>query len=139
MYIMRSLIAILAAKAALKVNRLTGTGGSSLPGMIAKRLDKDILRKLVINNFPKGIIVITGTNGKTTTASMVANVLEESGISFIHNRSGSNMERGLISTIVESSGLDGKILADVGLYAESVQGNSARLGCSYKPFQGSAR
>ncbi len=113
---MRSLIAILAAKAALKVNRLTGTGGSSLPGMIAKRLDKDILRKLVINNFPKGIIVITGTNGKTTTASMVANVLEESGISFIHNRSGSNMERGLISTIVESSGLDGKILADVGLF-----------------------
>ena len=87
-----------------------------MPGLLAHKIDPDILAKLVINNFPRGIIVVTGTNGKTTTTSLIANALEQSQISFIHNRTGSNMERGLISTMVEKSGVDGKLKADVGLF-----------------------
>ncbi len=113
---MRSLIAILAAKAALKANRITGSGGTALPGMLAQKLDKDILHKLVKNNFPKGIIVVTGTNGKTTTTRLLANILEEAGISYVHNRAGSNMERGLISTMTENSSLSGRVDAEVGLF-----------------------
>lgn len=113
---MRSLLAILAAKAALKVNRLTGSGGTALPGMLALKFDKDILQKLVKNNFPKGIIVVTGTNGKTTTTKLIANILEESGISYVHNKAGSNMERGLISTMTENSSISGRVDADVALF-----------------------
>mgnify|MGYP003704734939 CR=1 FL=1 len=73
---MRSLLAITVAKAILKVNRITGSGGSSLPGLVAQKFDPDILKKLVQNNFPRGIIVVTGTNGKTTTTSLIANILK---------------------------------------------------------------
>lgn len=113
---MRSLLAITIAKAILKINRITGSGGSSLPGLVAKKFDPDILKKLVINNFPRGIIVVTGTNGKTTTTSLIANALEQTGISYVHNKTGSNMERGLISTMVESASIDGKFKAEVGLF-----------------------
>ena len=113
---MRSLLAITVAKAILKVNRITGSGGSSLPGLVAKKFDPDILKKLVQNNFPKGIIVVTGTNGKTTTTSLIANILSQDGVSFVHNKTGSNMERGLISTMIESSSIAGKFNAEVGLF-----------------------
>lgn len=113
---MRSLLAITVAKAILKVNRITGSGGSSLPGLVAKKFDPDILKKLVQNNFPKGIIVVTGTNGKTTTTSLIANILNQDGVSFVHNKTGSNMERGLISTMIESASMAGKFKAEVGLF-----------------------
>ncbi len=87
-----------------------------MPGLIAKKFDPDILRKLAANNFPRGVIVVTGTNGKTTTTSLIANALGRSGMSFVHNKSGSNMERGLISTMIESSTIDGKLKAEVGLF-----------------------
>lgn len=113
---MRSLLAILAAKAALKTNRLTGSGGTALPGMLAQKVDKDILQKIVRNNFPRGIIVVTGTNGKTTTTKLIASILEETGISYVHNKAGSNMERGLISTMAEASSVTGRVDAEVGLF-----------------------
>jgi UDP-N-acetylmuramyl tripeptide synthase len=113
---MRSLLAILAAKAALKTNRLTGSGGTALPGMLAQKVDKDILHKMVRNNFPRGIIVVTGTNGKTTTTKLIASILEETGIGYVHNKAGSNMERGLISTMAEASSVAGRVDAEVGLF-----------------------
>lgn len=113
---MRSLLAITVAKAVMKFSRITGKGGSSLPGLVAQKFDPEILAKLVVNNFPRGIIVVTGTNGKTTTTSLIANILDKSDISFLHNRTGSNMERGIVSTLLESSGFDGKLTADIGLF-----------------------
>ena len=113
---MRSLLAILAAKAAFRINRLTGTGGTSLPGMVAQKIDKDILKKLVKNNFPRGVIVVTGTNGKTTTTKLIADILESNGISYVYNRTGSNMERGLITSVALESNITGRVSADVGLF-----------------------
>ncbi len=50
---MRTILAILAAKSALKLNRITGSGGTALPGLVAQKLDKNILAKLTVNNFPR--------------------------------------------------------------------------------------
>lgn len=113
---MRTLIAILAAKTALRINRMTGSGGTALPGLVAQKIDSNILAKLTTNNFSRGIIVVTGTNGKTTTTRLIANILEASGISYVHNRTGSNLERGLIASVASASSLSGKIYAEVGLF-----------------------
>lgn len=113
---MRTLLAILAAKTAFKLNRVTGSGGTALPGLVAEKIDRNILRRLASYNFPKGTIVVTGTNGKTTTTRLIANILDEAGISYVHNRTGSNLERGIIASIISDSSIGGKVHAEVGLF-----------------------
>ncbi len=109
-------LAILAAKAATSLNRITGSGGTALPGLVAKKLSPNILNELTAGNFPKGTVVVTGTNGKTTTTRLIASTLDESGLSYVHNRSGSNLERGIIASLLQNSSLSGKIEAGMGLF-----------------------
>lgn len=104
------------SKAAFRLNRLTGSGGTALPGLVAKRLHSGILADLAKGNFPRGIIVITGTNGKTTTAKMVSDVLTKAGISHIHNRAGSNLERGIIASLLENSDSRGRCDVDMAVF-----------------------
>lgn len=113
---MRTFFAILLAKIAFKINRMTGSGGTALPGLIAQKLDPNILAKLTAVNFPRGIIVVTGTNGKTTTTQLIANILDVAGIKYTNNKSGSNLERGLITSIISSSTIGGRIDAEIGLF-----------------------
>lgn len=108
--------AIFAAKTAGKINKITGSGGTALPGLVAKKLSGNILGDLTRKNFPKGIILVTGTNGKTTTSRFVASILQESGTTYLHNRAGSNLERGLIATVVEKTNLQGKIDAQMAVF-----------------------
>jgi UDP-N-acetylmuramyl tripeptide synthase len=84
------------------IQRLGRGGGTSAPGVIAQRVDPAILRKLS-DRVAQGTIVVAGTNGKTTTSRMIANILEASGASVIHNRSGSNLVRGAISALADRS------------------------------------
>jgi UDP-N-acetylmuramyl tripeptide synthase len=58
-----------------------------------------VLRAITMQ-LPDGSLVVSGTNGKTTTSRMIASILRAAGIHPLHNRSGSNLERGLISTVV---------------------------------------
>ena len=88
------------------IQRFGRSGGTSAPGMIAQRLDPRILWKLS-NRLSQGSIVVAGTNGKTTTSRMIANMLEADGRSVIHNRSGSNLVRGAISALADKSNLLG--------------------------------
>lgn len=113
---MHTLLAIAVAKATLKINQLTGSGGTALPGLVAQKLDSRILAKLTAINFPRGIIVVTGTNGKTTTTRLITSILDKAGIRYIYNKAGSNMERGLIASIIEAGSYNGKIDAEVGLF-----------------------
>ena len=53
------------AKLAKIASRLSGKGGTALPGLIADKIDPNLLHKLTEGSFDKGIIVVTGTNGKT--------------------------------------------------------------------------
>lgn len=102
-------LTILLAKTVLKLEHLLGKGGSALPGLVAERLDPQILAKLIRDNFTDGVIIITGTNGKTTTATLTAAILRISGRSVVHNNGGSNLMRGVISALLAASNLHGQI------------------------------
>ena len=71
--------------------------GSSLPGKIALRLDKNILSKIKL---PENIIMVTGSNGKTSTTEMIYTVLKENGYRVGCNKEGSNQIEGVTTMIL---------------------------------------
>ena len=98
----------LAAKLVGTASRaLRAGGGTSLPGKVALHVDPHLLKKLAAR-LSEGVILITGTNGKTTTARMLAGVLRAQGHSVVHNREGANLRSGLATALLSSEG-------DVGL------------------------
>lgn len=99
-------LAVLLGKTAGILARLAGSGGGALPGLVSQRIDPDILNHLA-KQCSEGIFLVTGTNGKTTTSRMVAEMLGNTSI--IHNRSGSNMTRGHIAAFLDSANWLGKI------------------------------
>ncbi|MCL5411340.1 MAG: Mur ligase family protein [Patescibacteria group bacterium] len=111
----RSKLALAFGKLTLKINRLTGSGGTAAPGLIAQKIDPQILSKLA-NHLSFGAIIVTGTNGKTTTSRILSGILKEAGFSLIHNRTGSNLIRGIVSTLIQASDSVGNLPADLGLF-----------------------
>ena len=101
--------ALLAAKAASTASRRLGRGGgTALPGLISQRLVPDAVECLG-RQFGLGAAMITGTNGKTTTTAMTARIAAQAGRRVVHNRSGSNLMRGLAATLAEEVGLSGRL------------------------------
>ena len=90
-------------------------GGTSLPGMIARRIDPNVLKSVVGASKAKKI-VITGSNGKTTTARMTATIADFSGQRVSHNRTGSNMLQGVTSVAVNFADVFGRLDSDVLLF-----------------------
>lgn len=106
-------VAIAAARALSAGLRISGRGGgTAAPGLAALTIDPCIVRK-VSAGLPGGVIVVAGTNGKTTTSRLLANILQASGLAVAHNRSGSNLMRGVASAFAECSTLRGRLHADV--------------------------
>ena len=70
----------------------------------------------ISGRLPQGSVIITGTNGKTTTSRMISTVLAKAGLRVAHNRSGANLIAGIASTLVNEATLLGKPKADVGLF-----------------------
>ena len=98
-------IAILACRAVRLVARVLHRGGTAKPGEIALRICPDLLGIL-----SKGvkIVVVTGTNGKTTTARMIEQAFADAGVSYIANRSGANLISGITTEFALKSSLSGK-------------------------------
>ena len=88
---------ILLAKAAIWLSRFLG-GGSSFPGKLALKLNKNIL-KTVAQGYE--VVLVTGTNGKTTTCAMLYSMLKKSGRSVINNSSGANMLTGITTCFLQ--------------------------------------
>lgn len=105
---MKSLI-ILITKMGYFFGRLLHKG-SSLPGKIALKLDKNILNKVQL---PKDVIIITGSNGKTSTTEMITNILNKSGFKVGCNLEGSNQIEGVTTMVLNSCNLLGKTKKDV--------------------------
>jgi len=103
-------VKVAAARAAGALSRRTGRGGTSLPGRLLMRLEPDAIGRLA-STLREGSVVISATNGKTTTAAMAAAILERSGRSLVHNRAGANMAGGVASALLDLRGT-----ADLGLF-----------------------
>ncbi len=114
---MRKFLAIIVGKILIKAIRLLKVGGgSALPGLLVEKIYPDILSGLSEGIFTKGIIVITGTNGKTTTAWIISNVLEKKGFKVLNNFTGSNLPRGIISSIIEKTDIRCRKKFDYGVF-----------------------
>jgi len=87
--------------------------GSTLPGSIAMKLNKNILSKFKI---PKNVIAVTGSSGKGTTSKMIASILKTQGFKVLHNHRGGNLKPGIITMLIEGATLTGKIKADYLVY-----------------------
>jgi UDP-N-acetylmuramyl tripeptide synthase len=90
-------------------------GGSTLPGRVARRVDPAFVPALV-KELPLGCVLITGTNGKTTTATLLASILNRAGITPVHNRTGANLMAGIASALIRESDMKGRLGALIGLF-----------------------
>jgi UDP-N-acetylmuramyl tripeptide synthase len=92
---------IVAARAAGTLSRLTGAGGgTTLPGKLLSKLDPAAVDRLAAR-LPLGSVLVSATNGKTTTAAMVAEMLEPR-YRLAHNRAGANLLSGVASTLLSA-------------------------------------
>ncbi len=92
--------------------RLRGGSGSALPGLIIERIDPHFMER-TLAPLPHGIVIISGTNGKTTTAKMVVELLEGQGLTVFTNRTGSNFTRGIVAALLADVDLRGRLQADI--------------------------
>lgn len=101
--------AIIAANlVTLFIKLFTNTAGTSLPGLISLNICPDFI-KMAQKYCKDGIITITGTNGKTTTAGLFAHILQENGKKVLHNEKGANMLSGIASALALGVGFHRKI------------------------------
>src|SRR4051794_30135489 len=113
---MKHTLTIAAAKLASVATRSLGRGsGAALPGLIAEKWNPEVGAHLAAQ-LPHGVILVTGTNGKTTTTKLLADALEKSGERVLNNRTGSNLRRGVLSALIQNSSLRGKTRATIGLF-----------------------
>lgn len=103
---------IVAAKFIIKLCRLARWGGTTLPGKVARTLYPDIV-KVITKDFMT--IMVTGTNGKTTTTRIIGQMLQENGIGYITNKSGANLVGGVITTFIDSVDVWGKCSSSTAL------------------------
>ena len=81
----------------------SGGGATTFPGEVLLRHAPDALRVLS-RQLPNRCVLVSGTNGKTTTASMIAAILREAGRRVTHNRAGANMPSGIATALLEEPG-----------------------------------
>jgi lipid II isoglutaminyl synthase (glutamine-hydrolysing) len=106
-----------AARAVGGLARATGRGGgTSLPGKVLTRVEPHAIERLA-GRLSRGSVVISATNGKTTTAAMVSTVLERAGTRLVHNRAGANMVGGVAAALAAAARRGGRELTgDLGLF-----------------------
>ncbi len=101
----RTFLSVAACKLSRFMLRKLGKGGTNVPGRIALKVYPEVLGQLA-----KGVttIIVTGTNGKTTTSRMIEKSLSDSGYKFFSNKSGANMLSGITAEFAMNSTLGGK-------------------------------
>lgn len=105
-------LSILLGKAVRKIARIRGGNGSALPGLFVEKIDPHFIRR-TLGSLPQGVVLVSGTNGKTTTTKMVVELLKRQGLTVFTNRTGSNFTRGVAAALLEDISISGKLNADI--------------------------
>jgi UDP-N-acetylmuramyl tripeptide synthase len=113
---MRDIIAIWLGRVAGRLSRWLGRGGgTTLPGAVARRVAPHLLPHLT-QQLALGVVLVAGTNGKTTTTRMIAALLEAAGVRLVHNRSGANLVSGITAIMLSAVDWRGRVRADMALF-----------------------
>jgi lipid II isoglutaminyl synthase (glutamine-hydrolysing) len=99
------------ARATRALSRRTGKGGTTAPGRVLLRLEPHAIERLA-QRLERGSVLISATNGKTTTASMLAAILGQADVPVVHNRAGSNMHWGVATALLDA----GRAAGELGLF-----------------------
>lgn len=110
----RTVLAVSIGKLARQVLTRIGRGATTLPGLVALAIDPGALRSLTAS-LEHGAVCVSGTNGKTTTSRMLSDIARAAGWSPVHNRSGSNLDRGLVAALLADSTWTGTPRGNVGI------------------------
>ena len=110
---MRVLLTIWAVKLAALAIKALGRAGTHVPGLIARKLHPEIIRAI---RHPARVVVVTGTNGKTTVSNLLAEALDAQGLRVASNRSGSNLAAGVATALIDSVTWTGKPKRDIAVF-----------------------
>lgn len=105
---MKMKLALLAGKLLYLVGKPLGKS-TNLPGEIALKICPDLLGRI---RFDGKVLAVTGSNGKTSTANMIAHIIKKQGHSVAHNAKGSNLTGGVATTLLVAADLSGRVRED---------------------------
>lgn len=102
--------ALILGKIIFVLLKLVGKNGGSLPGKVAIKYCPDLIKYFA---YPSKTILVTGTNGKTSTANLITQCFQKSGFNTISNSRGDNIINGITSLLIQNSTLGFKVKSDV--------------------------
>jgi len=111
------IISLAAGKLTRNSLRLLGRTGSALPGRVVEKITPRFLTGMLAQ-LPQGVIVVSGTNGKTTTTKLITKLLVSQDLRVLTNPTGSNFVRGIISAVVDKASWNGKLDYDVAVFEQ---------------------
>lgn len=108
----RNTLTLALGHGARAASRLRGSGGSAFPGLVMEKVDPHFMAR-ALAPLPYGVVLVSGTNGKTTTTRMVVELLRGQGLKVFTNPTGSNFTRGVVAALLGAMPLNGRLDADV--------------------------
>jgi UDP-N-acetylmuramyl pentapeptide synthase len=112
----RKTIGTLLGKSVAGAVRLRGkSGAQAMPGLVVETLIPGYLGAM-LSQLAGGVIVVTGTNGKTTTTKMIVELLEANRMKVLTNPTGSNLTRGIISSVSQQASKEGSLPYDIAVF-----------------------
>ncbi|MEI7419900.1 MAG: DUF1727 domain-containing protein, partial [Actinomycetes bacterium] len=115
----------------LAVRLVRPGGGSALPGLVLSKLATNLVYK-TLGSFDQGLVVVTGTAGKSTTTKMLVAIARAHGLEVFTNPSTANIEQGFFSTIIKQGNLFGKVPGQIAII-EMDEGHAAQVVANVKP------
>lgn len=106
-------------------------GGSALPGLVISKLAPNLVYR-TLNSFTQGLVIVTGTAGKSTTTKMLVAIARAHGLNVFTNPSTANIEQGFFSTIIRQANLFGSVSGDIAIL-EMDEGHAAQIVEKVKP------
>lgn len=128
---MQKILATALGKSVRLATRARKSGGQALPGLVVENVFPNYMAQM-LNKLPEGVVVVTGTNGKTTTTKILVELLAQNGKRVLTNSTGSNMTRGIVSTLTKNARLTGKLPYDMAVL-EVDEASTRRLMAQVKP------